>query len=100
MKKSRIPLDVSSRHPGLIDDARVRWSFLSGREDAKPVKKKRRAAKSQSILDAVEALWPDGIPSSLMAKVRNEKITKWIAQKGLAPVDDRTIRDALGKQSS
>jgi hypothetical protein len=48
-----------------------------------------------SVIAAVKALWPDGIPAQLMAKSRDNMINQWQREKGLPATSQKTISRAL-----
>ncbi|MGU3362894.1 hypothetical protein ACLBWX_21440 [Methylobacterium sp. M6A4_1b] len=50
--------------------------------------------KQRSVLQAVAALFPEGIPSGYPAQRRDHQIAEWLTGKGI-PVSQPTIRRAL-----
>ena len=56
-----------------------------------------RGAKTESIRLAIEAVFPDGIPSTLGVKVRNERLAEWLQEHRLPVPDERTFRRVIGK---
>jgi hypothetical protein len=49
----------------------------------------------RAIKQAVEKLWPDGVPVGLLKKNRNVKICELLSKEGLVEPDERTIRRAI-----
>ena len=54
-------------------------------------------AKTRGVLEAINKLWPDGIPAGLSAKERNNAILVWLRSKGysIPSNPERTIQRVL-----
>jgi hypothetical protein len=52
-------------------------------------------AKARGIRQAINHLWPKGIPKGLSAKDRNRMIDNWSTENGNSKVSDRTIQRVL-----
>ena len=54
-------------------------------------------AKTRGVLEAINELWPDGIPAGLSAKERNNAILVWLRSKGysIPSNPERTIQRVL-----
>jgi hypothetical protein len=59
-------------------------------------------AKSQGIAEAIEKLWPGGVPKGLSAKHRDKEIVKWLKDAGYSvPINrERAIQRVLKAQRS
>jgi hypothetical protein len=57
-------------------------------------------AKSRGIDEAIDALWPGGIPNGLSAKDRNRKIVTWLSdnKRSLPQNPERVIQRALARR--
>jgi hypothetical protein len=60
--------------------------------------KARERGLRQAIRQAAKELWPNGVPTGLSNKFRDDKIRENLSTKGLRKPDDRTIRRAFGGQ--
>jgi hypothetical protein len=60
-----------------------------------PLRSKPLPPKQAAANEAIEAVFPEGIPTNIAAKTRNKKITDWCKQKSIAIPSDRVIRDVL-----
>ena len=52
-------------------------------------------AKRRAVQKAASALWPAGIPDSLTAKERHNKIIEWLRGHGMSVPSQRTIQRSL-----
>jgi hypothetical protein len=57
-----------------------------------PGRVRNRGTKTQGIADAIQALWPGGIPASLGVKQRDGEINAWLKANRNFIVDPITIR--------
>jgi hypothetical protein len=68
--------------------------------DAKPAEGSleavaRKSKKILAILQACDALWPEGVSEGLSAKDRNQLINDWLKARKLSIPSPRTIERAL-----
>ena len=59
-------------------------------------RRSRKTVSKASIEKAVTALWPEGVPDTLLLDNRDEAIRDWLKRKRLHPVHSKTIRRYLG----
>jgi hypothetical protein len=57
--------------------------------------KSETGAKSRAVKEAMRDLWPDGIPSDLTPKQRDNEIFKWFESRGLSAPTSRTIQRVI-----
>ena len=62
----------------------------------------RPSAKSRGIAEAIEKLWPNGVPKGLSAKDRNTAIIKWLRDAGYSlPINpERAIQRVLKRPTT
>jgi hypothetical protein len=49
-----------------------------------PERRLAAGAKARGVKQAIEALWPDGVPDGLSAKDRDNKVVEWLRAKNLS----------------
>jgi hypothetical protein len=69
---------------------------------AAPKSKLGSGAKTRGITDAIEKLFPGGIPKGLTAKDRNNRIVNWLRDNGCSEPKDpaRAIQRVLKARQS
>jgi hypothetical protein len=87
-------LQSSEPHAGVED--------VDQQVPAAPDSKSSFGAKSNGIMEALNQLWPDGIPKAVSAKERDRKILEWLREKNysLPTSPARTIQRVLRKRRS
>jgi hypothetical protein len=67
-----------------------------------PKRESGAGAKSRAVIQAIEQLWPEGVPAGLSAKDRNKRILEWLRTNGLSvPLNpERAIQRALAQLRS
>ena len=81
-----------------VDEADFRY-WLNGatKNNAKKVTS-RGSPKRRWAQQAINKLWPGGIPSNLLNKEIEKAVGEWLKQQRLAPVSRETILRAAGKK--
>ena len=81
----------------------TRWPFWVRRNDVTrlwPVapaarQRERGAPISNGIREAIDHLWPRGIPAALIAKDRNNRIVEWLKANGLSVPAPTAVSNAV-----
>jgi hypothetical protein len=89
-----------------VDDANVICRGEDKSQDvpgrATPQSTPGRGAKTRGITEAIDQLWPNGLPKGLIAKTRNKAVIDWLTDKGYSvPINpERAIQRVLKARSS
>jgi hypothetical protein len=61
----------------------------------KAAAERRKTPAQASIEQAVAALWPDGVPNTMLLKTRDQMIARWQKGNGVLAVSSKTVRRFL-----
>jgi hypothetical protein len=80
-----------------VDEDDFRY-WLNGATNNNAQKANRGSPKRRLAEQAINKLWPGGIPSSVLNKEIEKAVGEWLKQQGLAQVSRDTILRAAGKK--
>lgn len=63
--------------------------------DSRPGKRTPQSRKKTAVFKAAKAIWPNGLPETIPAKVRDNSIQAWTVKHADCAVSQRTISSAL-----
>lgn len=89
------PSDIPGPVGVYVDGDDFRY-WLDKQKPAEPVA--RSPHKRDFARQAVDALWPDGVPKELLAKQIEGEVADWLKAKGLPEISRDTILRAAGRK--